>query len=121
MPPPNNPYLIHVTVVNASSGSPVSGAQFTLKNTTKSTQATQVTSNESNSNIALNMADCGDGDWTTGDNVELDVTYGGENKTEVTSINTSTHPSGRELGTITLESDASGVPVLMHHYNQMRD
>lgn len=111
-PMPRAPYIIHVTAVNDSGGAPVSGAEFTLKNTTEGTQVVK-TSNESNSNIAINVADCGD--WTTGDNLELDVTYAGEDKTEATSINTSTHPSGRELGTITLESTAqdAAMPLSM--------
>lgn len=107
---PISPYHIFVTAVHNSGGSAVSGAQFTLKNTTKSTQ-TIATSSESDSNIVLNVADCGE--WDTGDDIELEVSFGTENKTESTTINTVTHPMGREFGLIVLEITSVDVAMVL--------
>ena len=107
---PISPYHIFVTAVHNSGGSAVSGAQFTLKNTTKSTQ-TIATSSESDSNIVLNVADCGA--WDNGDGIELEVSFGTENKTETTTVDTVTHPAGGEFGLIVLEITSVDVAMVL--------
>lgn len=71
---PQSPYNIRVGKVQVDSVD-VSGAQFRLKNTTKSTE-TLKTSSETDSNITINLAECGD--WNINDNLELVISYNGK-------------------------------------------
>lgn len=115
MPPPPAgpiaPYHVYVAAVNDSGGSPVSGAQFVLKNTTKATQAPAIISNEANSNIVLNVADAGA--WDNGDTLELDVAFGGETAAALTTIDTATFPLGRDMSTISLAAGAQDAEMTL--------
>ena len=73
MPFPQAPYNIRVPSVVAD-GNPVSGVTITLHNITKSTN-TAKTSSESNSNITINLAECGD--WDIGDVIYVEAEYDG--------------------------------------------
>lgn len=75
MPPPPMaplaPYLVSVEKVQ-SSGADVSGTSFLLENLTKGTSITK-SSSESDSNITINLDDCGD--WDLGDTIKITATY----------------------------------------------
>lgn len=73
MPFPQVPYNVRVSSV-VSDGNPVSGVTITLYNITKSTN-TAKTSSESNSNITINLAECGD--WDVGDVIYVKASYDG--------------------------------------------
>lgn len=79
---PQSPYNVHVGKVQ-DGGADVSGAQFKLENITKSTEKLK-TSNESDSNITINVAECGD--WDTGDVIKITATYGGKNGSSTHTI-----------------------------------
>lgn len=74
MPFPAAPYYVFVTKVQLSSAD-VSGTQFRLQNTTKSTEMTGA-SEETDSNIAFNLAEAGD--WDLNDNIKITATYYGK-------------------------------------------
>ena len=74
MPFPQAPYHVHVDKVQVS-GSDVSGAQFKLENVTKSTE-TRESSSEPDSNITINLAECGD--WDLNDVIKITATYSGK-------------------------------------------
>ena len=68
---PQSPYNVRVGKVQVNSVD-VAGAQFRLKNTTKSTETLKA-SDETDSNITINLAECGD--WDLNDNIEIEVSY----------------------------------------------
>lgn len=75
-PPPDAPigeYNVFVKAVTLDS-TPVSGATLTLYNTTKGTNVVRVSS-ESNSNVAISLADCGI--WNIGDTIHVKAVYSG--------------------------------------------
>lgn len=99
-PTARDPYNIRVTSVTVD-GSPVSGAVITLYNSTKSTN-TAKTSNETNSNITINLSECGD--WTVGDIICVKASYGGDVASS-SNHTTATGDNGRfEFGTIAITS-----------------
>ena len=70
---PQPPYLVRVQKV-VQSGIDISGASIKLENITKATDTTEI-SNESDSNITINLADLGD--WDVGDSLKVTATYDG--------------------------------------------
>ena len=97
-PADRNPYNIRVTSVTVS-GSPVSGAAITLYNDTKST-STVKTSNETNSNISINLSECGD--WTVGDIIHVKAAYGGNEKVSGNHTTASGDNGKFEFGTLAI-------------------
>lgn len=75
-PSHRNPYNVRIEAVTVD-GSPVSGAVITLYNNTQGT-STERTSTETDSNITINLSDCGD--WVIGDVIHVKAVYGGNVK-----------------------------------------
>lgn len=104
MPFPQPPYNVRVGKVQFNSGD-ISGARFRLKNTTKDTDIVK-TSSETDSNITINIAECGD--WDLNDNLELVVSHNGK-------VYTGTHQAvaadnGRhDFGTVALLENVGGL------------
>jgi len=82
---------------------------------TKATQTIK-TSSEADSNIIINVADCGV--WDDGDSLQIDVAYLVNSATEVAVINQTTHPAGIEFGTIEL-NEVSEASCLLALTNQV--
>ena len=105
-PDNTNPYVVRVGSVT-DGGSPVSGASLKLENVTNVTDTTKVSS-EANSNIAINLSECGD--WAIGNEIKITATYDGK-------IASDTHTTAAgdngywNVGTLTLESDF--VPIII--------
>ena len=105
------PYIVRVSAVT-DGGSPVSGASIKLENLTKATSTTKV-SNETNSNIAINLSECGD--WSVGDQIKVTATYNG--KTGSSTHTTSSNDVGRwDVGSIAISAGgvATGVQTASH-------
>ena len=96
-----DPYIVFVSAVT-DGGSPVSGTQFKLTNLTKNTY-TLAMSNEADSNISINLSNCGD--WDIGDNIKIMASYYGKIGSSTHQV-TSSDNGYHDFGTITL-SDAS--------------
>lgn len=71
---PQIPYYVQITKVQVNNID-VSGVQYTLENITKLTQIL-ISSDELDSNIIINLSDCGD--WDLGDNIKIIATYYGK-------------------------------------------
>jgi len=103
MPFPQSPYYVLVSKVQLSSVD-VSGTQFRLENTTKSTEVIGA-SDETDSNIAFNLAECGD--WDLLDSIKITATYYGK-------IVSSTHQvvsgdnSEHDFGTLAVTDPSAG-------------
>ncbi len=102
MPFPQSPYYVLVSKVQLSSAD-VSGAQFRLENTTKSTEMTGA-SDETDSNIAFNLAECGD--WDLNDSIKITASYYGKVKSSTHQV-VSGDNSEHDFGTMAL-ADAGG-------------
>ena len=103
MPFPRSPYYVHVTKAQVSSVD-VTGAQYRLENTTKSTESLG-TSSETDSNITINIAECGD--WDMNDNIKITASYYGKlvsSTHQVVSGDNSTY----DFGTLALDDPVSG-------------
>lgn len=100
---PRAPYYVHVTKAQVSSAD-VAGAQYRLENMTKSTEMTGM-SNETDSNISFNLAECGD--WDLNDTIKITASYYGK-------IVSSTHQvvsgdySEHDFGTLALADTLGG-------------
>lgn len=68
---PRKPYIILVTEVVSTKGN-LTGASIKLKNNTKVTDTTKI-SNESNSNVVMNLSNLGD--WDDSDSLTVEVTH----------------------------------------------
>jgi len=111
-PTARDPYIVRVSAVT-DGGSPVSGASIKLENLTKATSTTKVSS-ETNSNIAINLSECGD--WTVGDQIKVTATYDG--KTGSSTHTTSSGDNGRwDVGSIAIASsgEANGLRIVSTH------
>lgn len=109
MPFPQSPYNIRVGKVQVDSVD-VSNTQFRLENTTKSTE-TLKSSSETDSNIAINLAECGD--WDINDNIKITGYYYskvGSSVHQVVSGNNGSH----DFGTIAMEDAATGGGTLVN-------
>lgn len=103
MPFPQSPYYVQVTKAQVASVD-VSGVQYKLENTTKSTE-TLKSSSESDSNITINLAECGD--WDLNDNIKITATYYGKlisDTHQVVSGDNSVH----DFGTLALADASTG-------------
>jgi len=110
-PTARDPYIVRVSAVT-DGGSPVSGASIKLENLTKATDTTKVSS-ETNSNIAINLSECGD--WTVGDEIKVTATYDG--KTGSSTHTTASGDNGRwNAGSIAISTGgaATGVQTSSH-------
>lgn len=111
-PTDRDPYNIRVSAVT-DGGSPVSGASIKLENLTKATDTTKVSS-ETNSNITIHLAECGD--WDVGDQIKVTATYGG--KTGSSTHTTASGDNGRwDAGSIAVSSAgaATGLRLATTH------
>lgn len=106
MPFPQAPYYVLVSKVQLSSAD-VSGAQFRLENTTKSTEMTGA-SNETDSNIAFNLAEAGD--WDLNDNIKITATYYGKIVSDTHQV-VSGDNSEHDFGTLALGDGGGGTLV----------
>lgn len=106
-PENQNPYVVRVSSVT-DGGSPVSGASLKLENVTNVTDITKV-SNEVNSNIAINLSECGD--WAIGNEIKITATYDGK-----TGSDTHTAATGDNgywsAGEIVITADAF-IPIII--------
>ena len=108
---PQAPYMVRVSAVT-DGGSPVSGASIELENLTKATSTTKVSS-ETNSNIAINLSECGD--WDVGNQIKVTATYNG--KTGSSTHTTTSGDNGKwDVGSIAIASAgaATGVQTASH-------
>ena len=108
---PQAPYTVRVSAVT-DGGSPVSGASIELENLTKATSTTKV-SGETNSNIAINLSECGD--WDVGNQIKVTATYNG--KTGSSTHTTASVDNGKwDVGSIAISSGgaATGVQTASH-------
>ena len=100
-PGSRNPYIVRVSSVT-DGGSPVSGASLKLEDVTNVTDTTEVSS-ETNSNIAINLSECGD--WAIGNEIKITATYDG--KTGSNTHTTATGDNGYwSVGEIAITGDA---------------
>jgi hypothetical protein len=109
MPFPQSPYYVQVTKAQVASAD-VSGAQYRLENTTKATEALK-SSSESDSNITINLAECGD--WAINDNIKITASYYGKvvsDTHQVVSGDNSTH----DFGTLALADASTGGGTLVN-------
>ena len=109
---PQAPYTVRVSAVT-DGGSPVSGASIELENLTKATSTTKV-SNETNSNIAINLSECGD--WDVGNQIKVTATYNG--KTGSSTHTTTSGDNGKwDAGSIAIASAgaAHGLRIISIH------
>ena len=83
MPMPRPPYIILVSEAVTTKGN-LTGASIKLKNNTKVTEDTKV-SNESNSNIAINLSEVGD--WDDSDSLTVEVTKSSKTVSKDHTIN----------------------------------
>ena len=112
MPFPQTPYYVQITKVQVSSID-VSGAQFRLKNVTKGTD-TLKSSSETDSNITINLSECGD--WDLNDNIEIVISREGKVASathQVVSGDNSEHDFGtlallENVGRLVIRSLADG-------------
>lgn len=102
MPFPQSPYYVQVTKAQVASVD-VSGAQYRLENTTKSTETLKYSS-ESDSNITINLSECGD--WDLNDNIKISASYYGKVKSSTHQV-VSGDNSEHDFGTLAL-ADAGG-------------
>lgn len=106
---PQAPYYVLISKVQLSSAD-VAGAQFRLENTTKSTEVLGA-SDETDSNIAFNLAELGD--WDLNDNIKITASYYGK-------IVSSTHQvvsgdySEHDFGTLALADASAGGGTLVN-------
>ena len=106
---PQTPYYVQVSKSQVSSVD-VAGVQYRLENTTKSTE-TLKSSSESDSNIIINLAECGD--WDLNDNIKITASDYGK-------IASSTHQvvsgdnSEHDFGTLALADPAGGGGTLVN-------
>lgn len=110
-PMDRDPYNVRVSAVT-DGGSPVSGASIKLENLTKATDTTKVSS-ETNSNITINLSECGD--WDVGDQIQVTTTYAG--KTGSSAHTTASGDYGRyDFGSIAISTGgaAHGVQTANH-------
>jgi len=109
MPFPQSPYYVFVSKVQVSSVD-VSGAQFRLENTTKSTEIIGA-SDETDSNIAFNLAECGD--WDLNDNITITASYYGK-IVSITHQVVSGDNSEHDFGTLALSDPSAGGGTLVN-------
>lgn len=103
MPFPQVPYYVQVTKAQVSSVD-VSGVQYRLENTTKSTETLKYSS-ETDSNISINLAECGD--WDLNDNIKITASYYGKIKSSTHQV-VSGDNSEYDFGTLALGDAAAG-------------
>lgn len=106
---PQAPYTIRVGKVQVNSVD-VSGAQFRLENTTKSTE-TLKSSSETDSNITINLAECGD--WDINDNIKLTGYYYGKVGSSVHQVVAGDN-GAHNFETIALSDAATGGGTLVN-------
>ena len=83
MPMPRKPYIILVTEAVSTKGN-LTGASIKLKNNTKVTDTTKI-SNESNSNVVMNLSNAGD--WDDSDSLTIEVTKSSKTVSKDHTIN----------------------------------
>lgn len=104
--PPQTPYYVHVTKVQDANVD-VSGAQFKLKNVTKGTEAVEM-SEEPDSNISINLAECGD--WDLNDVIKITATHYGKITEESHQVVPEDY-SDHDFGTLALQDAGGGTLV----------
>lgn len=109
MPFPQSPYYVVVTKVQLSSVD-VSGTQFRLQNTTKGTETIAVSA-ETDSNIIINLAECGD--WDMNDSIKIIATYYGKIVSSSHQVVTGDN-SEHDFGTLTLGDATAGGGTLVN-------
>jgi len=107
-PENRNPYVVRVSSVT-DGGSPVSGASLKLENVTNATDTTEISS-EINSNVAINLAECGD--WVVGNEIKITATYSGKSgySTHTTAIGDNGYWNA---GEIAITEISSFIPKIM--------
>ena len=99
--PPIAPYLVSVERVTLN-GVNTSQTEFVLKNNTTGGSVAAITSNESNSNIIINLADASGDIWEVGDVIQITATKGAYSTTPASHTIADADNEQHDFGTISI-------------------